>query len=221
MKEPKTGNDNLQYFSSARQDMIQFVPKTTRTLLEIGCGTGEFSRAIQLAHGSEVWGIEPNIEAATHAGRVLTHVLTGTIEAHINNLPNSFFDCICMNDVIEHLINPWEILQQLKGKLTPQGVLICSIPNVRHYKNLKALLIDGDWRYTDSGVLDKTHLRFFTPKSMQRMFTECDYSISRFQGIRQSRKFLLRILRWLSIGALRDIAYMQFAIVATPNRTSK
>lgn len=215
MKE-QLDEEGMRYFSGARRDMLAFIPENTRLVLEIGCGAGQFSRSIQQKFGAETWGIEPNQQAAALAEQVLHRVLTGTVEEHLKNLPDNFFDCICMNDVIEHIADPWVVLQQLKGKLAKSGVLIASIPNVRHYKNLNNLLMRGDWFYTDSGVLDKTHLRFFTPKSMQRMFAECGYSIIRFQGVRQSRKFFLRVMRWFSFGALWDIAFMQFAIVAAP-----
>jgi len=217
MKKIAKSEDDLQYFSGLRRDMVQFVPSGIQTMLEIGCGVGEFSRVIQQQFDAEVWGIEPNAEAAVLAAAVLKKVLNGTIEANIDNLPDAFFDCICMNDVIEHLVDPWTVLQQLKAKLTPNGVLVASIPNVRHYKNLENLLLRGDWRYTDAGLLDRTHLRFFTPKSMQRFFSECGYRMTRFGGIRQSRKFKLRVLCWLSFGRLWDIAYLQFAIVARPS----
>ena len=201
--------------------MIPYIPKSTRRLLDIGCGKGEFARTVHEKLGAETWGIEPNIDAATHAKSNLQHVLTGSVESHIENLPDGHFDCISLNDVIEHLIDPWAVVGMLRSKLTSNGVIVASIPNIRHYKVLGDLLFHAEWRYTDSGVLDKTHLRFFTPKSLHRFFEECGYSIADFRGVRESRKLKLRLLRWLSFGHLWDVAYKQFAIVAKPHSETK
>lgn len=204
------------YYNQSRAEMLNQVPDAVKTVLEIGCGTGEFSRNIQSRCGAETWGVELNDNAAEQARKYLHTVFCGAIEDHFDELPNAYFDCICMNDVIEHLVDPWQVLSSLKGKLRPDGVIVASIPNVRHYESLGKLLLHADWQYTDSGTLDRTHLRFFTYKSMQRLFCEAGYTTLKIQGLKRSRKFKLKVLNWLSGGKLWDLAYLQFAIVATP-----
>ncbi|MDB6060254.1 MAG: class SAM-dependent methyltransferase [Verrucomicrobiaceae bacterium] len=208
------------YYGSARNDMLAHIPESTKTVLEIGCGRGEFSRAIQQKCSAEVWGVELFAEAAEQARLTLHKVFVGPIEQQLNNLPDRYFDCICMNDVIEHLLNPWQVLSALKTKLKPNGIIVASIPNIRHYKNLHNLLIGADWLYTDAGILDRTHLRFFTHKSMQRLFEESGYTINKIQGVKKSRKFKLKFLNFISGGKFWDIAYLHFAVIATPAKVT-
>jgi 2-polyprenyl-3-methyl-5-hydroxy-6-metoxy-1,4-benzoquinol methylase len=207
---PKHGD----YYGHARADMLIHIPQSVKTVLEIGCGKGEFSRSIQAKCSAEIWGVELNNAAAELANQHLHTVFCGPIEQHLDALPDNYFDCLCMNDVIEHLVDPWQVLQSLRTKLKPNGIIVASIPNVRHYKNLSSLLLNADWQYADSGTLDRTHLRFFTHKSMQRLFNEAGYRVVTIQGVRRSRKFKLAVLNFLSGGRLWDIAYLQFAIVA-------
>lgn len=209
------------YYGQTRSDMLVFVPSNSATVLEIGCGNGEFSRAIKSKCDAEIWGVELNSAAAEQASKHIHKILCGPIENHIDSLPNGYFDCICMNDVIEHLVDPWQVLSSLRKKLRPNGVVVASIPNVRHYKNLGSLLFKGDWQYTDSGTLDRTHLRFFTHKSMQRLFSDTNYTVKKIQGLKHSRKFKLKIFNLLFGGKLWDISYLQFAIVASPIEPDK
>lgn len=207
-------HEQVDYYSHTRPEMLAFIPQNISTVLEIGCGKGEFSRAIQNEYDAEIWGVELNHAAAEQASKHLYKVLCGPIEDYIEALPNNYFDCICINDVVEHLINPWQVLTSLQIKLRPNGVVVASIPNVRHYKNLGNLLMKADWQYTDSGTLDRTHLRFFTHKSMQRLFTDSGYTVAKIEGVQRSRKFKLKLLNFLTCGKFWDIAYLQFAIVA-------
>jgi 2-polyprenyl-3-methyl-5-hydroxy-6-metoxy-1,4-benzoquinol methylase len=82
------------------------------------------------------------------------------------DLPEEAFDCIVCNDVLEHLITPWQVLGKLAILLKPGGHFVASIPNVQYWGVLKDLVFEGDWRYADEGVLDVTHLRFFTRRSI-------------------------------------------------------
>jgi 2-polyprenyl-3-methyl-5-hydroxy-6-metoxy-1,4-benzoquinol methylase len=204
------------YFANTRPDMLGFVPGSARTVLDIGCGSGAFAHTVRETLGAEVWGVELSAAMAKDASLLLDKVISGPIQEHMDALPEQFFDCICMNDVLEHLVDPWLTLNQLRAKLTPNGLLIASIPNIRHYKNLWYLLAKGEWTYTDDGTLDRTHLRFFTPNSMRQLFTDSGYRIEQLQGIRGSRKMKARIWRYLSLGKLWDVAYPQFAVVAKP-----
>jgi 2-polyprenyl-3-methyl-5-hydroxy-6-metoxy-1,4-benzoquinol methylase len=211
------GHDNANYFANRRADMLDFVPIDVRHVLEIGCGAGGFARGLRERNASiELWGVEPS-PAADQASGVMDRVLKGTVEHYMDALPEGYFDAICMNDVIEHLLDPWSALRALRSKLAPRGVLVASIPNVRHYRNLESLLLDGEWMYRDEGTLDRTHLRFFTPKSMRRLFDECGYEIEHMQGIRRSRKLRLKLWNLLFAGRLWDAFYLQFAIVARPS----
>ena len=205
------------YYSNARVEMLQFIPKNAEKILEVGCGKGKFS-AILTEQGKETWAIEPDTESAKIAAKSLSKVFCGTIDERLQDIPDNSFDVIVMNDVIEHLTEPWDDIQKLKPKLKADGVFVSSIPNVRYAKNLFHVLFKRDWKYSDDRILDITHYRFFTRKSIRRLFEESGYSVQRMKGINrtQSFAFLPFAVLWniLFLFSQLDIFYMQFATVA-------
>ena len=126
---------------------------------------------------AEAWGIEYNDEAATAAEEKLDKVISGKIEDALTELPDNYFDTIIFADVLEHLVDPYSVLELIKDKLSPEGELIASIPNVRHWSVVKQLL-EGRWDYQEWGIMDSTHLRFFTRQSIQSMFDKAGYNIA-------------------------------------------
>lgn len=205
------------YYANARAEMLQFIPKDAQKILEVGCGEGKFS-AILTEQGKETWAIEPDPESAEVAAKSLFKVLHGSIDEKLSEVPDNSFDVIVMNDVIEHLTEPWDDIQKLKKKLKDDGVFVSSIPNVRYAKNLFHVLFKRDWKYSDDRILDITHYRFFTKKSIRRLWEENGYSVQRMKGINRTKSFayfpfavLLNIILLLS---QLDVFYMQFATVA-------
>ena len=158
------------YYQGARPEMVDLVPKTAETILDIGCGEGHFAAGLKKELGAEVSGIELDEKSAALAVEKLDKVYSGDVNEIIKGLPESYYDCITCNDVLEHLVDPYSILKQLKSKLAPEGLIVSSIPNVLYFRVLANLLFKGDWKYENEGVLDRTHLRFFTRKSIIRMF---------------------------------------------------
>lgn len=206
------------YFSNARREVAEFLPKMDRELcvLDIGCGTGNFRKNI--AVNCEYWGIEPDQAAAEIASSKLDKVLVGTFRQVFEALPNNYFDCVICADVIEHMKNEGWFLQEIKSKMKVEAVIVGSIPNVRFITNLLRLLIWKDWKYVDSGILDSTHLRFFTEKSLIRTLGLNGYLIEEIRGINKvgvNRKSLRNLI--VSIGLVafsyllgRDSSYLQF-----------
>ena len=142
-------------------------------------------------------------------------MIVGDFEIGEFNLPTDYFDCIICNDVLEHFKYPWSILRRLKNNLKKNGCVIASIPNVRYYDNIKALLLRKEWEYTSSGILDFGHLRFFTEKSILSMFDECGYSVIKIEGINPmilSRK--LKFAAMILGDFLKGMKYLQFACIA-------
>jgi len=143
------------------------------------------------------------------------------IEAPFTNeakLPLESFDAVIFNDVLEHLLDPRAAIAYAKTLLSPSGVIVASIPNVRYFPVLWDLIVHGDWNYQDCGILDRTHLRFFTRKSIALLFLESGFLIESLQGINRGRRpkkgALLRLINLITAGALSDAYYLQFAIVA-------
>jgi 2-polyprenyl-3-methyl-5-hydroxy-6-metoxy-1,4-benzoquinol methylase len=199
--------------------MHQFFPRGADKVLDVGCGTGEHSKALKKKFGiSELWGIELDPHAAEEASRYLDKVLCGDVSTLISSTPDGHFDCVIFNDVLEHLIDPWNVLQATRSKLSDDGVVIASIPNVRHFKTLFNLVFRRDWRYEEVGILDRTHLRFFTEKSIVALFDACGFKVDRIQGINRTRKSRIRLIGFLAPSLFGDIGYLQFAVVATPTR---
>ncbi len=194
--------------------MLAHVPLDRKRVLDIGCGAGSFGKIVKDRNMCEVWGIEMNTQQAQNASKVLDKVVIGDAVIKISEIPYTFFDCIVCNDILEHLVNPFAFLSELRKYLTPGGVLVASIPNVRYYRVLKDLIIRGDWRYKDSGVLDIDHLRFFTKKSIERMFRNTGWTIKTIEGINPTSSKTYRILNALLLGIIQDIQYRQFALQA-------
>jgi 2-polyprenyl-3-methyl-5-hydroxy-6-metoxy-1,4-benzoquinol methylase len=169
------------YYQGTRSELIPFIPKHYSKVLEVGCGSGGFRAFLQAP--CEYWGVEPMPDPAAEAAQRMHTVLRGTFEAVNHQLPEQYFDLVICNDVIEHMQDHERFLRDIQNKMTRDGCMIGSIPNVRYYKNLFALLVRKDWRYTDKGILDATHLRFFTAKSLRRSFLGAGYHVERLSGI--------------------------------------
>lgn len=174
-------SDQTRYFEAHRGVMTRFLPPTYDKVLEVGCATGRFSQLLPLA--SEIWGVEPDKKAAELARNRMHTVLCGTYEQVAQDLPENHFDLLICNDVMEHMSDPEAFLHVVRAKLKPDAVLVGSLPNVLHITALAKLLALRDWRYSESGILDRTHLRFFTPKSMRRMLEECGLELQMLNGI--------------------------------------
>jgi 2-polyprenyl-3-methyl-5-hydroxy-6-metoxy-1,4-benzoquinol methylase len=157
------------YYDNIRNEMLKYLPKNPKTIIDVGCGNGCFGEFLKNETMAEVWGIEYMDDQATIAKDVLDKVFSGPCEDFIKDLPDNYFDVIYFNDVLEHLVDPYSVLNNVKSKLTKDGVLISSIPNMRYHNTFVRLLFNKDWLYQDFGVMDFTHLRFFTSKSIKRM----------------------------------------------------
>ena len=160
--------------------------------------------------------VEINENAASEAMKKLDHVINCDAIKSIGDIPNHYFDCIIMFDILEHLIDPFFLLHELKSKLTKQGVVVASIPNIRYYCMLKQFIIHGNWDYKDQGILDSTHLRFFTYKSIIKMFTNLKYKIIQMEGIHPTSSRTYKILNIIFLNFLSDVKYKHFVIVARP-----
>jgi trans-aconitate methyltransferase len=169
------------YYRNARHDMISLIRRAPRIAVEVGCGDGITGAEIKRKFSSaSVCGIEINKEAAAIAATRLDRVLTHSIEtldyAGAGFEPRSI-DLVLFPDVLEHLYDPWNVLVRLKPFLAPDAQILASIPNVRNFWLMNRLL-SGNWDYTEDGLLDVTHIRFFTKKSVTQLFQQTGYRIT-------------------------------------------
>lgn len=177
------------YFHNARVEILKLAPPAPRRVLEIGCGAGAFSQQIA---AEERWGVEPDAAAAAEAQTKLTRVLNGLYTDVEKSLPDRHFDLVVANDVIEHMPDHDAFLQAIKAKMAPGAALVGSVPNIRALTALTKLLILKDWAYTDEGILDRTHLRFFTRRSLARTFSANGYSVEVLAGLNSMLRHGLR-----------------------------
>jgi 2-polyprenyl-3-methyl-5-hydroxy-6-metoxy-1,4-benzoquinol methylase len=224
---PGDGSQGYAYLDVPRRDMVGFVPVATRSMLDVGCGRGGFGRSVKERSTLEVTGIEMDPVAAEVAASRYDHVINGTFP---DDLPEgAVYDCIVFNDILEHLVDPWSALRAASGILAPGGVVVASIPNMRYWPVFWALLTRGEWRYVSDGVLDRAHLRFFTGRSAEEMFTDSGFRIVRMTPInpvgfgelpRRSAQVLKIVCRFREpLG--HELRAQQFAIVAAPRVVSE
>jgi 2-polyprenyl-3-methyl-5-hydroxy-6-metoxy-1,4-benzoquinol methylase len=164
-------------------DFIREHPKNGQLkILDLGCSEGYLGEYLK-SFGHTVVGVEINKVAADRASKVLDRVFCGSILKYFSYDIYSRFDIIILGDVLEHTENPREILEVCQGRLLSDGLIIISLPNVSHFA-VRAMLLDGRWDYSDLGILDKTHLRFFTKESALRLFNESGLLVRDIKSVR-------------------------------------
>ncbi len=203
------------YFHHNRPEMLDFVPQGVQTALDVGCGNGDFGALLKSKALCKVWGVEPNSLFAEQAKAKLDITINGLFDKNLEALAGQKFDAIFFNDVLEHLIEPAKTLNDCKTLLNNNGYIIASIPNIRWYPVILSLLRYKDFKYEPAGVMDKTHLRFFTRKSMVRLFEDAGYKVLRIEGINKDNSFKwFNALNFMLFNKLWDMKFPQFAVVA-------
>jgi 2-polyprenyl-3-methyl-5-hydroxy-6-metoxy-1,4-benzoquinol methylase len=208
--------DGSAYGDLSRAEMLPFIPLESRRILDVGCHMGAFGALIKASLKAEVWGVEPNSETAAIAKLALDHVIVELFSDEIQ-IPDRYFDVIVFNDVLEHMPDPWSALRLAARKLAANGSIVASIPNLRNIENLLHILKESDFKYELNGIRDKTHLRFFTKKSVYRLFEDSGLTVVKVQGVNEDwwrpsllRKIMFRLFR----NYLEDTKYIQFAVIA-------
>lgn len=219
-----TPSPEYPYPDDVRSEMLAFVPSGLSRVLDVGCGWGGFGQALkQRDPGVEVWGIETSAAACEVAGTRIDRVVHGTFPESLDASAPAF-DCIVFNDVLEHLVEPGEALGRTRGLLDSRGVVVASIPNVRDLRVVFPLVVLGRWQYSDVGLLDRTHLRFFTRSSIIALFVEAGYAVEQIEAINLglSKRFPVasRAAERALGRTVNAFRTPQYAIVARPLRRS-
>ncbi|WP_243370205.1 glycosyltransferase [Geotalea sp. SG265] len=171
----RMGEKPAAYYGFSRPEVQELVSPKAKRILDVGCAAGTMGGELKEKLQAEVWGIECQPEAAGLAAKKLDKLLTGTVEEKLAKVPDGYFDTIIFADVLEHLRDPAAILSAARAKLAAGGEIVASIPNVRHWSVVKGLL-EGEWDYTDEGILDRTHLRFFTRQGVMELFGNAGFT---------------------------------------------
>jgi O-antigen biosynthesis protein len=220
------------YHQSPRKEIASFFNDAPGVVLDIGCGGGGTGRLIKEKFpGTKVIGIELNLHAAEQARQHLDLVICDNIDTlELNeHIGSQHIDTVLLLDILEHLYDPWRALVRIHSWLD-QGVrVLASIPNIRNLGNLDELA-GGNWNYGPNGVLDITHLRFFTRASLRRLFEETGYVVQQMIPLTQP-KLLERYvvdrrpgeivtrhmtIRYVDFEELEELYALQYVIDARP-----
>ncbi len=165
------------YYRQKRSDIEALIPNGAMKVLDIGCADGTLGKRLLEKGIREVIGIEINPNACKNAEHNLSRIICGDIEEIVLPFKEGYFDCIICGDALEHLKEPLSVLKKIKSYLSNAGAIIASIPNVRHHGVIN-MLANGRWKYEDYGILDRTHLRFFTKKEIEELFYDAGFEIT-------------------------------------------
>src|SRR3954464_3344667 len=224
------------YRTEPRYDKLDDSPGSTHNLvlglvqpgsrvLEFGCATGYMSQALRDRLGATVVGVELDAESARLAEERADRVLVGDAEMLDleAELGTERFDAILFADVLEHLRDPAALLRRVRPFVAEGGVVVASIPNVAHAA-VRLALLSGSFRYREQGLLDETHLRFFTREGIQDLFEGSGYLITEWLRRRlEIEETEFSVPRWVPEGARawatgdREATTYQFVVRATPS----
>ena len=202
------------YHRNVRADIFPLVSAQGGTLVDIGGGIGNTAAALKrLGRADRVGVVDMMPPATDEAG--LDFAFSGNLEepAFLDKVvaeEGPFTTILCL-DVLEHLVDPWSVVARLHRALAPGGVIVASLPNVRHYSALGPLLLRNRWRLKDSGILDRTHLRFFVRESAIELLTSSGLVLDEVCA-NASGGWRVRWLRRLSLGLFNSFSDQQYLI---------
>lgn len=211
-------NKETEYFSDVRSDLFGFIPPNTEKLLELGAGSGNTLVKIkELKLAKEVVGFDiMEIENSNQKNPLIDKFYIGNIEETDLEYPEEYFNVMLCPDVLEHLINPWEVRDKLLKYLKPKGLFIVSLPNIQEVSIFVKVFLKGDFRYQDSGILDRTHLRFFCKKNVKSLLNTPELELQKIiPNFYQDKRWTKRkIANLLSLGLFRNYLTKQYLAVA-------
>jgi len=200
--------------------MLAMVGPGERRVLDVGCSSGYLARPL-VERGCTVVGIERDLQAAAAAREVCEDVIVGDVEELELPFERGSFDVVLCGDLVEHLRDPEVFLARVQPLLKRDGRLVLTTPNVANWA-LRLSLLGGRWRYKDRGLLDRTHVHFFTRKTLVETLDkagyrvlELDFTVPIPSPVASRRHALERVAH--TVGRLRPslVAY-QFIVAAEP-----
>jgi 2-polyprenyl-3-methyl-5-hydroxy-6-metoxy-1,4-benzoquinol methylase len=205
------------YYTNTRLDIQKHIIGNPLNILEIGCASGSMGREIKEKFPNLNYiGVDFSEDALNIASLYLDKTILFDLNKNdISDLLNKFnnnqnFDYIIFADVLEHLLDPIKYINNLYQYLNMDGKIIISMPNICHYTIIYDLLINRDFKYTEEGILDRTHTKFFTTKSFTRELLNINITNIKyvFQNGNKS-KFLSYIFgKWILNYFSRQIIYI-------------
>jgi 2-polyprenyl-3-methyl-5-hydroxy-6-metoxy-1,4-benzoquinol methylase len=201
----------------ARSDLAALLPRSARTVLDVGCSGGATAALLRERGVTRVVGIEPDPGDAAEAAKACDQVLRGRLEDVADDLAGQF-DGILFGDVLEHLAEPAAALLRVRPWLSASGAVVASVPNVGHWSVI-ADLLGGRFDYVPYSILSGTHLRFFTRATIQDLFESCGYGVESISTVEFPAPAALAgefaMLRAYP-GSTEDLTAAEFLVVAKP-----
>jgi SAM-dependent methyltransferase len=218
------------YFNYPRLDLLEMLPAGGGLrLLELGAGDGATLRAakargiasyavgidiVDPADGGSAGGAgqidrADRVDGVDRADRI-DRFIVGNVEAMDLDLPLDHFDAVLCADVLEHLIDPWEVVRRLARHLRPGGVFLSSIPNLRNHRALAQIVLRGDFHYAEAGLLDRSHLRFFCRRNIRELFVQAGLVVEAMETNMGGYGLRHRAINLLTAGLLRDFFVLQY-----------
>jgi SAM-dependent methyltransferase len=213
-----------RYFETPRREVLPHVPSGVQRVLELGCGSAATLRAILERDRRESFswagGVELDQDAADKAKEICQRVwvCNAETEPFESEIEPGSLDLILCLDVLEHLVDPWRVVERFSPLLRPGGRLVVSIPNIRNWKFIWRLITRGDFRYRDAGLLDRTHLRFFVRETAVELVTKGGLNLVYAGNAHPWASSDFRsILNRVTLGCLEDLMIKQYVLVAEQN----
>jgi 2-polyprenyl-3-methyl-5-hydroxy-6-metoxy-1,4-benzoquinol methylase len=187
------------YFEQDRAELVRRLPRPLGRVLDVGCGEGRTGHSLRAAGAAWISGVEIDPAAAAAASAVYDEVRVGPAEGELE-LFTGPFDTIVLYDVLEHLVDPWELLRRLHEVAAPGAKVHVSIPNARHWTLLRDLALRGTFGYTAAEHRDVTHLRWFTRRDLVQLLESTGWTVDGvdFGALRPVSSIAARLTRNLS-----------------------
>ncbi len=200
-------------------------------VLDIGCSSGNFGAELIKRKGCIVNRIKIEPAYAKVAAKKLREVFLLDIEKDDLSPIKEAYDVIYFGDVIEHLVKPTEILKRVRPLLKNNGMILFSIPNMAHM-SVRLALLRGNFEYTETGLLDKTHIHFYDQHEVERVFNEAGYKITNLEFVKKDypKELLGKELKKIGLSptekfynraAKPDASAFQFVGSAKPSKTKQ
>jgi methionine biosynthesis protein MetW len=210
-----TSSPPEDYFRHNRVYAWSCVPPGSARVLDVGCGEGYALDWLRHSRGAS-WleGIEIDAAAAQAAAGRVDRIHCGDAENLVAGLAPESFDAVLCLDSLEHMRDPWRVTRELVRCLRPGGTFVACLPNVRHWRVTWPLVLHGLWEYQDEGLLDRTHLRFFTRRSAAGLVEQAGLQIDSIAALGLEKGTRARRLARLSLGMLEPFLEFQYLITA-------
>lgn len=168
------------YHENINKAVFDLIPKSALKIVDVGCMNGILAREFKKISPNSNWiGIEINSEYAERARHHMDTVIVGNIENEdfefLDEIKDA--DCFVFADVLEHLYNPWGVIKKIRNMMKETAVVVACVPNAQNYSVIGRLL-SGEFFYEDIGLMDRTHIRWFTRRTFFDLFEQHGYSIN-------------------------------------------